>query len=95
MAYAGPSPLLIFVAVIATGRLAGYVVGIPLLAVAGAIPPAVGDLLATVVLAAVFLGVLRLTVVGPGVLAGRRWAFEATRARSSGTRSTARCSRCP
>jgi uncharacterized protein len=70
-AYAGPSPLLIFVAVIATGRLAGYVVGIPLLVVAEAIPPAVGDLLATIVLAVVFLGVLRLTVVGPGVLS---WA---------------------
>jgi len=68
VAYAGPSPLLIFVAVIATGRLAGYVVGIPLLPVADAIPPAVGDLLATIVLAVVFLGVLRLTVVGPGVL---------------------------
>lgn len=65
--YAGPSPILIFIAVIATGRLAGYVVGIPLLAVADAIPPAVGDLLATVLLAVVFLGVLRLTVVGPGV----------------------------
>lgn len=69
--YAGPSPLLIFVAVIATGRLAGYAVGIPLLAVADSIPPAIGDLLATIVLAVVFLGVLRLTVVGPGVLS---WA---------------------
>jgi uncharacterized protein len=67
-AYAGPSPLLIFVAVIATGRFAGYLVGIPLLQVADAIPPAVGDLLAAVILAVVFLGVLRLTVVGPGVL---------------------------
>jgi membrane protease YdiL (CAAX protease family) len=66
--YAGPSPLLIFVAVIATGRLAGYLVGIPLLQVADAIPPALGDLLATVILAVVFLGVLRLTVVGPGAL---------------------------
>ena len=66
--YAGPSPILIFAAVIATGRLAGYVVGIPLQLVAASIPPAVGDLLATVVLAVVFLGVLRLTVVGPGVL---------------------------
>ena len=70
-AYAGPSPLLIFTAVIATGRLAGYVVGIPLLAIADSIPPAIGDLLATIVLAVVFLGVLRLTVVGPGVLS---WA---------------------
>ena len=66
--YAGPSPLLVFVAVIATGRLAGYLVGIPLLQVADAIPPALGDLLATVILAVVFLGVLRLTVVGPGAL---------------------------
>jgi len=69
--YAGPSPLLIFIAVIATGRLAGYLVGIPLLAVADAIPRAIGDVLATIVLAIVFLGVLRLTVVGPGVL---RWS---------------------
>ena len=75
--YAGPSPLLIFVAVIATGRLAGYVVGIPLLQVAGAIPPALGDLLATLILAVVFLGVLRLTVVGPGVL---DWATMGLRA---------------
>jgi membrane protease YdiL (CAAX protease family) len=66
--YPGPSPLLIFVAVIATGRLAGYLVGIPLLQVADAIPPALGDLLATVILAVVFIGVLRLTVVGPGAL---------------------------
>jgi membrane protease YdiL (CAAX protease family) len=66
--YAGPSPLLVFVAVIATGRLAGYLVGIPLLQVAEAIPPALGDLLAAVILGVVFVGVLRLTVVGPGAL---------------------------
>jgi membrane protease YdiL (CAAX protease family) len=69
--YAGPSPLLIFIAVIATGRLAGYLVGIPLQLLGATIPPAVGDLLATIVLAVVFLGVLRLTVVGPGALS---WA---------------------
>ena len=73
--YAGPSPLLIFIAVIATGRLAGYLVGIPLLQVAGAIPPALGDLLGTVVLAVVFLGVLRLTVVGPGVFTWSEMGF--------------------
>jgi membrane protease YdiL (CAAX protease family) len=66
--YAGPSPLLIFIAVIATGRLAGYLVGIALQPLAGSIPPAFGDLLATIILAVVFLGVLRLAVVGPGVL---------------------------
>ena len=74
--YAGPSPLLIFVAVIATGRFAGYVVGIPLLQVADAIPPALGDLLGTVVLAVVFLGVLRLTVIGPGVFTWREMGFK-------------------
>ncbi len=74
--YAGPSPLLIFVAVIATGRLAGYLVGIPLLQVAGAIPPALGDLLGTVVLAVVFLGVLRLTVIGPGVFTWREMGLK-------------------
>jgi uncharacterized protein len=75
--YAGPSPLLIFIAVIATGRLAGYLVGIPLLAIAEAIPPAIGDLLATVILAVVFLGVLRLTVVGPGVFDWRSMGLHA------------------
>ena len=74
--YAGSSPLLIFVAVIATGRLAGYLVGIPLLQVADAIPPALGDLLGTVVLAVVFLGVLRLTVIGPGVFTWREMGFK-------------------
>jgi membrane protease YdiL (CAAX protease family) len=66
--YAGPSPVLVFGAVIATSRLAGFAVGLPLLAVASSIPPAVGDLLGTIVQAVVFLGLLRLTVVGPGVL---------------------------
>jgi uncharacterized protein len=74
--YAGPSPLLIFVAVIATGRLAGYLVGVPLLQVADAIPPALGDLLGSVVLAVVFLGVLRLTVIGTGVFTWREMGFK-------------------
>jgi len=73
--YAGPSPPLILIAVIATGRLAGYLVGIPLLQVADAIPPELGDLLGTVVLAVVFLGVLRLTVIGPGVFTWREMGF--------------------
>lgn len=77
--YAGPSPLLVFVAVIATGRLAGYLVGIPLLQFASAVPPALGDLLGTAVLAVVFLGVLRLTVVGPGVFTWRDIGFSPRR----------------
>jgi membrane protease YdiL (CAAX protease family) len=66
--YAGPSPVLVFLAIIATSRLAGYVVGVPLLAVAESVPRPLGDLLAVIVQAVVFLGVVRLTVVGPGVL---------------------------
>lgn len=69
--YAGPSPILVFLTVVATSRLAGFVVGVPLLAVADAVPLPVGDLLAVIVQAVVFLGILRLTVVGPGVLS---WA---------------------
>ena len=67
-AYAGPSPVLVFLAIVATSRLAGYVVGVPLLAVADSVPRPVGDLLAVIVQAVVFLGVVRLTVVGAGVL---------------------------
>jgi membrane protease YdiL (CAAX protease family) len=66
-AYAGPSPVLVFLAIVATSRLAGYVVGVPLLAVADSVPRPLGDLLAVIVQAVVFLGVVRLTVVGPGV----------------------------
>lgn len=66
--YAGPSPVLVFLTIVATSRLAGYVVGVPLLAVADSVPRPVGDLLAVVVQAVVFLGVVRLTVVGPGVI---------------------------
>ncbi len=69
--YAGPSPPLIFLAVVATAWLFGYLVGLPLLAVADAVPTPVGDLLAVIVQATVFLGVVRLMVVGPGVL---RWS---------------------
>jgi membrane protease YdiL (CAAX protease family) len=65
--YAGPSPVLVFLAIVATSRLAGYVVGVPLLAVADSVPRPLGDLLAVIVQAVVFLGVVRLTVVGPGV----------------------------
>jgi uncharacterized protein len=69
-AYAGPSPLLILIAIVAVSRLVGYLVGVVLLPVAPRIPVEVGDLLAVVLQAAVFFGVVRLTIVGPGVL---RW----------------------
>jgi hypothetical protein len=66
--YAGPSPTLAFLAVLAVSQLAGFAVGFPLSAVADSIPRPVGDLLAVLVQAVVFIGVVRLTVVGAGAL---------------------------
>ena len=70
-AYAGPSPLLVLVAIIAVSRLAGFLVGVALLPVADRIPVALGDLMAVLLQAGVFLGIVRVTIVGPGVL---RWS---------------------
>jgi membrane protease YdiL (CAAX protease family) len=70
-AYAGPSPLLVLLAVVAISRLAGFLVGLPLVTVADRIPVALGDLLAVLVQGVVFFGVVRLLIVGPGVL---RWS---------------------
>jgi membrane protease YdiL (CAAX protease family) len=69
--FAGPSPVLVFLAVLATSQVAGFAVGLPLSLVAGAIPRPVGDLLGVLVQAAVFVGVLRVMVVGAEVM---RWA---------------------
>ena len=70
-AYAGPSPVLVFIAVLATSQVAGFAVGLPLSLVAGAIPRPVGDLLGVVIQAAVFVGVVRLMVVGADAM---RWS---------------------
>ena len=78
-AYAGPSPVLVFLAIVATARLAGFVVGVPLLAVADSVPIEVGDLLAVIVQAIVFLGIVRLSVVGPGVLSWAEMGLSRTR----------------
>jgi membrane protease YdiL (CAAX protease family) len=69
--HAGPSPLLVLIAIVAVTRLVGFLVGAALLPVADRIPVAVGDLFAVVVQGLVFLGVIRLLIVGPGVL---RWS---------------------
>jgi hypothetical protein len=66
--YAGPSPVLVFAAIVATSRLAGFAIGLPLQALVESIPIEVGDLLAVLVQAAVFLGIVRLVVVGSGAL---------------------------
>ena len=70
-AYAGPSPVLVFVAVLAVSRLTGFVIGLPLSLIGSSIPVPLGDLIGVILQAAVFLGVVRLMVVGPGAL---RWS---------------------
>jgi len=62
--YAGPSPVLVFLAILATSQLAGFAVGLPLALLVHDIPRPIADLLGVVVQAAVFVGVLRLMVVG-------------------------------
>lgn len=70
-AYAGPSPLLVFLAVLAGSQLAGFAVGLPLEAIGAGIPRDVGDLIGVIVQAAVFAGVLQVLVVASGAM---RWS---------------------
>jgi membrane protease YdiL (CAAX protease family) len=70
-AYTGPSPLLVLIAIVAVSRVVGFLVGVALLPIASRIPVEIGDLLAVVLQAVVFFAVLRLTIIGPGVL---RWS---------------------
>lgn len=68
-AYAGPSPFLVFLAVLAASQVAGFAVGWPLSAIGAGIPRPVGDLIGVLVQAAVFASVLGLMVVAAGALA--------------------------
>lgn len=70
--YAGPSPVLVFAATVAVTYFVGALLGLALDAVlqsTGAkVWPPVGQLIAGVVTALVFIGVIGLTVVGTGAL---------------------------
>jgi membrane protease YdiL (CAAX protease family) len=74
-AYAGPSPWLVFAAVVATARFIAVVVGAGLQAMitsVGASPEGpLGQLISAILTAAIFLGLIRLTVVGSGGLSWR------------------------
>ncbi len=69
-AYAGPSPYLVFAAIIATTYAVGSVVGLALHLALGStdVPDYVVRLIGIVLQAAVFVGVVRLTVVGTDAL---------------------------
>jgi membrane protease YdiL (CAAX protease family) len=74
-AYAGPSPFVVLGAIIAVTYFVGALVGLVLDTFVGAagirIPAAVGQLIAGLLIAAVFIGIVRLVVVGTGALS---WA---------------------
>ena len=67
-AYAGPSPVVVFLVVLAASQLAGFAVGLPLSLLVTDIARPVADLLGVLVQAAVFAGVLRVMVVGAEAL---------------------------
>jgi hypothetical protein len=69
--YAGPSPLLVFLVVVAVSLFVAIVVGAVLSSASVKLPLAVGDLISTAIQALVFIGVVQLMVIGPGAL---RWS---------------------
>lgn len=76
LAYPGPSPVLVFAAVLSTTYLAAIVIGAPLeLLGATALPRPVADLVGVIIQALVFIGVVRVLVVAPGVISWREMGF--------------------
>ena len=76
-AYAGPSPYLVFAAIIAAVYVVGSVFGLALHLLLGstALPDYVVRLIGVALQGAVFIGILRLTVVGGGALSGREMGW--------------------
>ena len=73
--YAGPSPILVFAAIVAVTYFVGALLGLVLELVIGrsgaAVPAPVGQLIAGLLTAAIFTGLIRLLVIGTGALS---WA---------------------
>jgi uncharacterized protein len=78
-AYAGPSPMLVLLAAVALTQVAGFAVGLPLQAIGAAVPRPIGDLIAVSIQALVFVGVVRLMVVGVGALTWREMGLTSDR----------------
>jgi membrane protease YdiL (CAAX protease family) len=78
-AYAGPSPMLVLLAAVTATQVAGFAVGLPLQSIGAQIPREVGDLIAVSIQAIVFIGVVRLMVVGPGALSWREMGLPGDR----------------
>ena len=73
--YAGPSPILVFGAIVAVSYFVGAIVGAVIDAAVGAaglkVSEPVAELIAGLLTAAIFVGLVRLTVVGTGALSWR------------------------
>ena len=66
--YAGPSPVLVFAAILTTTLLVAILVGVPLELAEVHLDRAVGDLVSVAIQALVFIGIVRIMVVGPGAI---------------------------
>ena len=71
--YVGPSPFLVFAAVLPVSILAGVLVALPLHALGVPLDGPFGALVAVTVQAVVYVSLVRLLVVDTGALAGGRW----------------------
>ena len=66
--YAGPSPVLLFLVVVGASWLLAFAVGIPLALVGAKVSRPVGELILALLQAAVFVGTVRLLVIGTRAL---------------------------
>jgi membrane protease YdiL (CAAX protease family) len=67
-AYAGPSPVIVFAALLSTTLLVAILVGVPLELAGVQLDRPVGDLVSVGIQALVFIGLVRIMVVGPGAI---------------------------
>lgn len=75
LAYGGPSPIVVFAAVLSISLLVAVAIGVPLDLLGVRLERATGDLISAGVQAAVFVGVVRLMVIGSGAIAWSDMGF--------------------
>jgi CAAX protease family protein len=83
-AYAGPSPVLLFLTIVAVTLFVAGIVGIVLEAAGVALDRPIGDLLSVALQAAVFVGVVRLLVVGTDAITWAEMGLSADPRRIAG-----------
>jgi membrane protease YdiL (CAAX protease family) len=83
-AYAGPSPVVLFLAIVTITLFVAGIVGTILDALGVTLDRPVGDLFSVALQAAIFVGVVRLMVVGPGAVTWAEMGFTADSGRILG-----------